>query len=170
MMGVPYRIRPKRASKIKNEPHDRDLACWLALLTRGSEEQLQRQGIAAPNTVLRVSGSRSHIPMTNIHEKLTETEKEDLALTHNIFEAPEISIDLKPHRSNVYLRPAKVVYRKRYFNPEDEVLADQEEQVKISVNHGRVSAITLNCREEAGSEFNTGNNSEIPVTAEGNCE
>ncbi len=29
-----------------------------------------------------------------------------------------------------------------------------------------VSAITLNCREEAGSEFNSENNSELPVTAD----
>ena len=57
--------------------------------------------------------------MMNLNEALTETEKEDSPFTHDIFDVPEIAIDLKPHKSEVIIRPAKAVYEKRYFNPED---------------------------------------------------
>ena len=75
-------------------------------------------------------------------------------------------MEVKPQYSEIAVRPVRVEYQKQYFNPADAFMKRPQDELTIKVSHGEIAAITLNCREETGCDFDPEQAPEMPAETE----
>ena len=161
--SIPYKVRSKERKTSGKEQVMED-GSWLAVVKRNAGKDLLRRHIATPNAVLKVTNHRTSIPLMNILEPYTKVERdaheEEYGQGHSI---SQVSTRIKPTKSELKIRPVRVEYVQQSQDENDPEGLEPSPMVIMKVaSDGRIYALHVNNKDEAGSDFLTDAHSTIP--------
>ncbi len=158
---VKYRVRPTRKENV-----NRELASWLGVITRSESQsaRLMEAGIGVPNEIVTVSGDRTLVSLLNAKEAPTGPERDALECEAESRECHEDPVaKLAIETSEIQINPVRISYEKRFDRKETPTGEPEQDNIHIALHYNSIQVIRVNQRPEPSSDFNSANDSELPI-------
>ncbi len=124
-----------------------------------------QNGIGVPNELVSVSGYKTQVLLLNVNEGFTEPEQYAIATEPDFREETERDARTKVavESSVIRVNPVNVYYEREFFEPHPPGLEPEQDQIFVSLLDNSVNVIHMNQRPEPTSDFDSANESELPI-------